>query len=115
MEKIQEMKRLYEAAQQASVGSDIVCPVCKKKIIKTTYQKTFCSNGKNKGRGNCKDAYWNTVDPKKRCRNTPYFREKILPQTQKNCLTYIPGWLHDDDLGWDDHKDWRNADRKELD
>jgi len=53
-----KIKRL--ADMEANTGSIIICPVCKKKIRKRSYQHVFCSN---RGQGNCKDAYWNTVDP----------------------------------------------------
>ena len=48
----------YQAAKAAPVGSLIKCaaPGCGKKFIKKSYQQVFCSN---KGRGNCKDRYWN--------------------------------------------------------
>ena len=48
----------YQAARAARVGSQIKCagPGCRKHFIKRSYQQCFCSN---KGRGNCKDAYWN--------------------------------------------------------
>jgi ribosomal protein L32 len=53
------MRRLYDKAKAAPVGSRIVCPTCGKRHSKTSYQKVFC---RNTGRGNCKDRYWNTVD-----------------------------------------------------
>jgi len=46
----------YKAAKAAPVGSQIKCAECGKKMIKKSYQQAFCSN---KGRGNCKDRYWN--------------------------------------------------------
>lgn len=46
----------YEAAKSAKVGSMILCPGCGKLFLKRSYQHVFCSN---KGRGNCKDRYWN--------------------------------------------------------
>jgi hypothetical protein len=55
----QTMRSLYDKAKAAPVGSRVVCPACGKRHSKTSYQKVFC---RNKGRGNCKDRYWNTVD-----------------------------------------------------
>lgn len=70
---------LYERAKKAIVGSTIRCPYCNKNHTKNTYQKVFCSNQKTRGRNNCKDNFWNTVDPNKRCRDTPYYQNVILP------------------------------------
>ena len=61
-------KERYIVAQAAKVGTDIHCPVCNKLHIKTTYHKIFDKNGKKQKGGNCKDKYWNTVDPKRRQR-----------------------------------------------
>ena len=77
---IEKMKNLYNTAKDTKVGDTFKCPTCNKKTTKNTYQKTFCSNGKTKGKGNCKDGFWNIVDPEKRCRNTPYFRNVIKPK-----------------------------------
>lgn len=57
------MRALYDTAQKAAVGSIISCPNCGKQHTKNTYSKVFCSNHKTAGTRNCKDAYWNTVDP----------------------------------------------------
>lgn len=59
---IDKMQRLYSQARSAKVNSTIKCPCCQKSIVKTTYHKVFCSNARTKGRKNCKDRYWNTVD-----------------------------------------------------
>ncbi len=53
------MRAAYQAARQAKVGSMIECPTCRREVRKRSYQQVFCSN---KGRANCKDRYWNTVD-----------------------------------------------------
>lgn len=53
------MPGLYKVAKAAKVGTMIVCPVCGKSFKKKSYQQAFCSN---KGRGNCKDTYWNSTD-----------------------------------------------------
>jgi hypothetical protein len=49
----------YDLAKKATVGETIECPACGKKFPKRSYQHAFCCN---KGRNNCKDRYWNTVD-----------------------------------------------------
>jgi len=46
----------YTSAKKAPVGSVVRCPVCGRTFKKRSYQQAFCSN---KGRGNCKDRYWN--------------------------------------------------------
>lgn len=64
-EVAQEMFSAYHAAKKAKRGSTIRCPNCSKKIVKTTYNKVFCSNGRTvKGRSSCKDVYWNTINPR---------------------------------------------------
>ena len=50
----------YKIAEETKVGLSFVCPACGKKIVKRSYQHRFC---RNKGNGNCKDRYWNSVDP----------------------------------------------------
>jgi hypothetical protein len=76
--KIVERKALYNKAKSAKVGEKINCPGCRKQHEKTTYHKVFCSNAKTRGRNNCKDNFWNKVDPEKRCRNTEFFKDVIL-------------------------------------
>lgn len=63
-ERQEELKRLYDIAKAAKVGSDIVCPVCKTVHKKTTYHKVFCSNGKKTSK-DCKSKYWNTIHPER--------------------------------------------------
>lgn len=53
-------KTLYEACKSASVGEAIKCPACNFTMVKKSYQHVFCSN---KGRDNCKDTYWNFIEP----------------------------------------------------
>jgi len=68
MSKIMAMKDAYKLATLAASGSLIACPTCGKKIAKAN-AKVFCSN---KGAGNCKDRYWNTVSDKRRERAVEY-------------------------------------------
>lgn len=68
----------YKKAKEAPTGSINKCPSCGTSVLKSAYNKVFCSNGKTKSRGNCKDWFWNLIDPNKRCRQTPYFYNVIL-------------------------------------
>jgi hypothetical protein len=68
---IADMRARYVKAKAAKVGTEIECACCGKKVIKTSYQMAFCSNGKNRknallGNNNCKDRYWNLTDDKRR-------------------------------------------------
>ena len=49
--KKKKVKR-YDLNKQASVGDELVCPVCGNKFTKKSYQQAFCSTF-------CKDKYWN--------------------------------------------------------
>jgi hypothetical protein len=51
----------YSIAKRAAVGSRTVCGACGRPFVKRSYQQAFC---RNKGRGNCKDRYWNAVSPR---------------------------------------------------
>lgn len=61
----QVMLNRYSAAKKAETRATISCPCCGKLIIKKTYNKIFCSNGRTKKGGNCKDNFWNVVDERK--------------------------------------------------
>lgn len=70
-EVIADMRARYVKAKAAKVGTVIECACCGKKVLKTSYQMAFCSNGKNRknqllGNNNCKDRYWNLTDDKRR-------------------------------------------------
>lgn len=96
-----KIREQYKANKEAKVGAECTCPSCGTKFIKTNYQQAFC---KTKSGTICKDKFWNTVDPKKRCNTT-----RISPASQR--------WLDkqaeyreryedfDDDPSWDAHKD----------
>jgi hypothetical protein len=62
-----KIKELYKRAKKSKVGEECICPSCGTKFIKTNYQQAFC---KTKGGTVCKDKYWNTVIPQKRCNTT---------------------------------------------
>lgn len=62
-----KIKELYKKSKSAKVGEECVCPSCGTKFMKTNYQQAFC---KTKGGTVCKDKYWNTVIPQKRCNTT---------------------------------------------
>lgn len=57
----------YKLNKESKVGSNLICPSCNTTFIKTNYQQCFC---KSKPKTQCKDKYWNTVDPKKRNNTT---------------------------------------------
>lgn len=63
-EAIARSKRgdLYTVAKAAKTGETCTCPGCAKPFVKKSYQQAFCSN---KGRGNCKDTYWNRATPER--------------------------------------------------
>jgi len=67
--KVETMRDRYDANKEAKTGTTIACACCGKSIKKKSYQTQFCSN---KGRGNCKDTYWNNVCPKRRERAQLY-------------------------------------------
>jgi len=62
----------YDQNKSAKIGDVISCPVCDKRFVKRTRDHTFCSNGRRKKGGNCKDRYWNTVDDERRERAKAY-------------------------------------------
>lgn len=66
--KRSEMIKRYNNAKNAETGTTIHCPFCNKAILKSTYNKVFCSNGKNRNTKNCKDGYWNFVPNARRIR-----------------------------------------------
>ena len=68
------MEDAYHEAKAARVGTQIACPTCGVLHVKTTYHKVFCSNAKTKGRGNCKDRFWNLVDETRRARAMEFGR-----------------------------------------
>lgn len=55
----EDMKSLYVKAKGIPAGHSARCPGCGKAFRKKVKQQAFC---RSKGRGNCKDRYWNTVD-----------------------------------------------------
>ena len=53
---------VYETSKAARQGSSVCCPTCDKRFTKASAQQAFCSN---KGRGNCKDVFWNRAKPER--------------------------------------------------
>lgn len=51
----------YSIAKIAKAETRVVCAGCGNGFLKRSYQQAFC---RNKGPGNCKDIYWNTVAPR---------------------------------------------------
>lgn len=62
-DKSLKMLQQYNDNKSTKTGEMIKCACCGKKIKKKSYQTQFC---RNKGRGNCKDKYWNTVSCERR-------------------------------------------------
>lgn len=65
---IKAYRTQYEANKNAKVGTEIICPVCRKKFIKNSYQQAFCVRKDKKQKHRCKDVYWNSVDDNRRFR-----------------------------------------------
>lgn len=61
----ESMKLLHDTALKSEVGTKIKCPSCGREHTKTSTKKIFCSNYSTAGNRNCKDRYWNIVDPAK--------------------------------------------------
>ena len=53
----------YKTTKAAKVGTMVACGCCNAKFIKRSYQQAFCSN---RGANNCKDRYWNEMDPERK-------------------------------------------------
>ena len=68
------MRAKYKHNKEAKVGDKCVCPSCGTEFVKEHYQQAFC---KTQGGTICKDKYWNTVTPQKRCNTT-----RISPASQ---------------------------------
>lgn len=62
-----KIKERYELNKESKVGEDLICPSCGSKFTKGNYQQAFC---KTKPKTQCKDKYWNTIDPNKRNNTT---------------------------------------------
>lgn len=85
------MTEAYIKAKAAKVGDIIECPGCNKDFVKKTYNQVFCNNINSKVSNNCKDKYWNTVDPRKRNNTTRispanrrYYNDVILRHKNYN-------------------------------
>jgi len=78
MKRITKMKECYNTNKDSSKGSLCSCPSCNTEFTKGFYQQIFC---KSKPGTQCKDKYWNTVDPKKRCNTT-----RISPASRRFML-----------------------------
>lgn len=92
----------YKLNKGAKVGEECICPSCGTMFKKTNYQQAFC---KSRTGTKCKDRYWNTVIPQKRCNttrispaNARYYEKYIEPKQRES-------FFYDDDQSWDAHKD----------
>lgn len=62
-----KLKDRYKVNKAARVGETLVCPSCGTTFVKVQHQQAFC---RTKEGTVCKDKYWNTVTPEKRCNTT---------------------------------------------
>lgn len=83
-QEIRHKRKLYVKARKAKVGTVIECPWCGKQHMKSTYNKVFCSNAKTLIGGNCKDDYWNLVDPVRYQRKLDYKAGKFDDPVKKD-------------------------------
>lgn len=60
------MVKQYNLNKTKKVNEVIICHSCGKSIVKTTYNKSFCST-------KCKDNYWNNIDDNKRRKKNAYY------------------------------------------
>lgn len=70
-----KMRECYLKNKESRVGDICTCPSCGTVFVKETYHQSFC---KTRGGTKCKDKYWNTVTPQKRCNTT-----RISPANQR--------------------------------
>lgn len=82
-----EIRKRYKINKNAKIGNECICPSCGSTFIKTSYQQAFC---KTQGGTICKDKYWNTVTPQKRCNttrispaNARYYTNVIVPARER--------------------------------
>ena len=74
-DNVDKMKARHRDNGKSLVGTTIRCAFCGRRILKKTYLTQFCSN---KGKGNCKDAYHNNTNDKRRYRAILKSRGKAL-------------------------------------
>lgn len=69
---IKKVKKQYKENKNKKTGQKIKCPWCKQEIIKRNIYHQFCTN---KGKGNCKDSFWNHVSEKRILRVQKFKKE----------------------------------------
>jgi hypothetical protein len=110
MDKIKDMKTLtkeYKEAKESKNGQYVSCPNCRKNFIKK-FGKVFCSNGKSGVENNCKDAYWNKNDSKKKNRKHPkshYRKYNVGEKSFENRL----GDAHARKHGYHDYQEMKES------
>lgn len=57
-EAFHSITKCRDSVKSAPIGTVVICPCCKKSFRKKATQQSFCSF---KGKGNCKDKFWNMV------------------------------------------------------
>lgn len=100
---MKKLKEAYASSKSAKVGCTCICPSCGRNFTKTSYQQAFC---KALPGTQCKDKYWNTVDPKKRNNTTRISPASAawMDKQQANRERYGMDAEWDDDPSWDAHK-----------
>jgi hypothetical protein len=89
-----QRKAYHGLAKDASVGMVIVCPGCGQTHVKATPGHKY--------RGTvCKDAYWNSVDPRKRNNAA-----RISPASARYTAMRERDDVDEGPEGWDGHKDY---------
>ena len=94
MNSKKQLKELHAKNSGSATGSVCTCPSCGTEFVKASYQQVFC---KSKDKTKCKDKYWNTVDPKKRCNRTrisPASRRYMTARRLERLNNFDP---HDDE------------------
>ncbi len=76
-----KIRERYKLNKLAKVGETCICPSCQTSFVKGNYQQAFC---KSKRGTICKDKYWNTVIPTKRCNRT-----RISPASAEFMATHL--------------------------
>lgn len=65
-----------EEVKAAAHGAEVNCPECNKVFTKRHPAQAFCSNGRTRKGGNCKDRFWNRCDPHRAARQRKYINHR---------------------------------------
>jgi len=102
MKPVRNIRAIYKQNKSAKVNETCYCPSCGQMFKKEHYQQAFC---KTKSGTKCKDKYWNTVTPEKRCNttrispaNARFYEHHILPTRMEDDHPFSSAGLGQ----WDD-------------